>query len=1672
MTCYPMPLRYYILKSLLILALVLPGQGLHAGNSIASSAKPRSWNGYIIPPEGRHHLLLIYVNIIYDTVISDPVASNEIWPQSSVEGINVDTASWPVYLSSFIDTANTPGQADGMFTRLFDESSFSNLIITGDHMIVNLRHSTISNGEKFDNIALFDTVLSFINQHGGLNTIHGKSSITDFSTIDSTRFDCVMFIVRNSTTDYGFFGVGNGSAGSGDWIKLLTAEGKKFSAVSTTVQCVGNSDISLNPTSIVVHEFSHLLFGSNSFHTSGGHSWGGRMCFPGIQYGYGLMGGASSGLVNCNGFDRYRAGWMSPENNTGWPVTASGVLSDICKEDGDQSFILRDFLSTGDVVRIKLPYIQPPASNQYIWLENHKILESKLNFLQFENTNDCRPIAAKGIYAYYQVGKDTLDGARNNVYPGYDTDNLKIICANGFYDQQYQGTIPGNCINTGPFDYFIDYAPNPLAGNSDLSAYFIDIPGDDTLKPGLHAKNAMAKTYYHSPDDTVKNLPYLMSDINAFNGMNEIGIGTNPAPFNTITFYHNPTLENDIWVTKPRDEFRNLPEVYLSGLKISMIPLDDDDYQVDISWNNFHLEEDVRWTANIALIEELYIQDGVTLLLDQNQTHNTIYRNPVSGLFSAPTRFRCADGSKMVQHNGSSVVLKNKSTILLENGSQYLVEGGNLNVNSESILQISSGGVFEQHSGSSVNIENESTLLIKQGGHYIIDGGNTTIEPGGKLIIESCATIEIRNGGTLSVESLGEICIHPGAFFMMDSMANLNLASGFSTGECLNFTQDNFEEVVIAEPPTQSIQGTIEWQNVTYNFTEDLIIHPAANFSLNRGCELRLAPGKKIIVERGAIFHLNNSKITNLCSGLPWGGIEVRGDKEKSQWEQGAQGLLVISDHAVIENAEIGVLVGKISDAIKEPGNQQFDLSFGGGVVYADAAIFQNNQIGIFLTPYENKDTVDGMIQQNISRISNCEFLCTSNIFNEQVFIKLNSVRGVETQGNIFRQLPSLKVSSIGILSLNSAFTVKGSQLEEPFFSREIRPSAFMALTYGIRALGVGSEKTFLVDSAHFLNNITGIYTSAINNFSVTRSFFRMKGLSSSNPRKAGLYVDGHVSGLEVRVNSFTGAYTGSEIGTGLSFGATFNNTGSYPNVIYDNQFDSLHVAVHAMNQNREAPGFSGLGVECNKFAMNRHAMLMINDSTSTGVNGIAPYQGNASSSAGNIFIPSTLWESHIYNHGNPLIYFYPDTTSTQLLVKPEKTTPDSVYLFSVNQAYNEPGCWMPDSVNWQEAGYEVLKKKYEEFAENVQIREEEYLELLDGSDTERLLNEMQFAQPSDALKLHKHLIQLSPWLSDTVLIAVIKAEKVLPQILIVEILKANPQIVRSTKALQALFQRYGRSSEITKKVLNNNTGSLSAKEVLEAEILTHKKEKQKALMRLTLFLMNDTTDVFSNKKLLSLMLDQQHPEFWYMAAIKLMEQGNIFDAAGIINAIPQKFSGQQALESSENVMAYITKMYSLDLAGKSLFVPDSTSICWLQTALNTGYEPVATYARNILIAHNIIEHKPYLLFPLQVGPLPDKPPVDSEEPPRLSVMNVFPNPAITYVIVDYDVSHLTESQNEFPTLTFSSLDGKRIETMELNGAQNRALIPLGSYPAGVYMLGFHFAGRQIEAAKVVILKR
>ncbi|MCF8308350.1 MAG: hypothetical protein K9I68_05000 [Bacteroidales bacterium] len=499
-----------ILKRLILIILLL----ILGGTSI-SYAQYNSWDGShgnLMNPHEDYRAMNIFVNIIYNVdSVQEPYPCNDCpWPQAESEGINQNI---PTYFTDVFDTAFPVTNSNGMMTRIFKESSLNDFVMIGDYMVVNINQTAINNGNPFNLWDLRQPVLDFINNNGGYQSILGHDSTSHYDTNNDGLIDICNIFLRNGKANYGDK-PGNGKSGNfmGD---ILMQDG--FSNIRQfTINSIKGIDYWFNnPTNAAVHEISHRLFGSNNFHTSGGNGLTGTCTFMGIQGGYGLMGLSGSGIVSCNGFERWRLHWKSEQyNNTDSFIAANNEPSDITRADGDQSFVLRDFVTTGDAIRIQLPNDSTtgtplPGRNyekpfQYLWLENHKIgYNDKLDFYQYKD-HSCRPEGEAGVYAYIQVGKDKLTGEMGEVWPHNERDNLKMLSAEGNFDYSYGDSTYIDCVTDSYKTYDSVKQPNPFNGFNDLMTHIYDRDNNGIIQAagyqgGDDIKMANAKYY---PDGT------------------------------------------------------------------------------------------------------------------------------------------------------------------------------------------------------------------------------------------------------------------------------------------------------------------------------------------------------------------------------------------------------------------------------------------------------------------------------------------------------------------------------------------------------------------------------------------------------------------------------------------------------------------------------------------------------------------------------------------------------------------------------------------------------------------------------------------------------------------------------------------------------------------------------------------------------------------------------------------------------------------------------------------------------------------------------------------------------------------------------------------------------------------------------------------------------------------
>ena len=525
------------------------------------------------------------------------------------------------------------------------------------------------------------------------------------------------------------------------------------------------------------------------------------------------MGAANSGLVCCNGYERWRMHWKHPQavdyiaarndSNT------QSVVSDITQEDGNKTFLLRDFVTYGDAIRIKLPYKDSvTSSNQYIWLENHQVgNNNKLDFLQYSNTESCRPQGAAGIYAYYQIGRDVIEGPSDTVWDSYDRDNLKIIPAEGYYDYELvTESYSFGCVAYGECTYTLRRgAPNPLCGAQDQERKLFPEEGDNVL----YVTRELQSWRKIIGDEIDDHLPSLGDNYDAFSTHTKINMGTNPSTNNAKTCHSN-NINGVISSFIPE---KNVLTTYLTGLSIEMTPdTVSGTVLVSIRWDDYDITNDCRWTGKIALKDTAVLTAGHTVTLAQNRTVAQTTRDAETGLFAGRTQWTCEAGSYLRQDSASAIVLTENSSLVLKSGSRFEQAGNaRLEVGSgctlrmledatlilRGTIEVDSGGVA--YLPDTVGLGSSARIVVRPGGKLVVDGGTLTSASTGEMwqgivvlgdrtqhqTATKQGTVELKNGAVVENARCG---IKTGPADILDSLIiDINSTGGIITAEDATF---------------------------------------------------------------------------------------------------------------------------------------------------------------------------------------------------------------------------------------------------------------------------------------------------------------------------------------------------------------------------------------------------------------------------------------------------------------------------------------------------------------------------------------------------------------------------------------------------------------------------------------------------------------------------------------------------------------------------------------------------------------------------------------------------------------------------------------------------------------------------------------------------------------------
>ncbi len=673
---------------------------------------PNSENGQHLSPHGTIRVLVLFAEIEYDQDPTKNPANDraEHWPKGQL----------PTWKDDLFDPHPKPIPT-AMITRYYHDISLGNYIVLGDYIdkILTLKESEyaeVKNAHSIGRVAVMEA-----NKLGELRTRHnlsiedfdlwqdgGKAGLPKVNKPDEPhRYDHVMVIARNSGLTHG-----QGSTDSG-------SPGKLFGYESDTQSRFGG--MNALPFEILKHEYNHLLLGGNNFHSGGGNAAQFDSYTLCLQGGWSMMGAASSSLLTCSGWDRDRLGWKpddAPHRINAHAPQGGYADGDIDPISGDTGvFILKDLVTHGDALRIRMPFLPEGEHRQWLWVENHQTYSrngSPTDRFHWESTGSpCISGAVPGLYMVMQIEREKKTG--DDIFGGY-ADYLHALCANGHYDAYLTNDTVPNCPFGGQGRAYRKDTRwlNPLSGASDQELVVYDRNDDGKVERNEHF--LMGSGY--QPDGR------LTSDATFFGaarhvwtptGNRVLNIGSNPSSANMLTLGCNGRKERNKHA-KPDNR-----AVYLNGIRIELLEQrPNGDIAVRVSTGDTRLTSDTRWCADSIVLpvlrgrdgRSLTVGSGTRLLIDRSRTPTRMdLQEKVGGFgyFAPVTRFTMATGATMLVEAGAE--------LRLENGSElHVMPGAILELDSKAQINVEDGCAIITHGDGVLKAKKKILKKLKRKG--------------------------------------------------------------------------------------------------------------------------------------------------------------------------------------------------------------------------------------------------------------------------------------------------------------------------------------------------------------------------------------------------------------------------------------------------------------------------------------------------------------------------------------------------------------------------------------------------------------------------------------------------------------------------------------------------------------------------------------------------------------------------------------------------------------------------------------------------------------------------------------------------------------------------------------------------------------------------------------------
>lgn len=317
-------------------------------------------NGFLLPVHDTIRVLVVYAEVNYIPGNEPSFSNPSGWPTNS-NGKTLPPADAD---SLFDPIVPNDGILKGWVSGKYQDASLSNYYVLGDYYpeVINVPEFSQTVATVIDSLNNKESLSTTLTTAHGLTlsdfdsyTISGIGSGMIKPHTANYKIDVVLFIWRNNGTGAlgGGCTQGNGLVSSSTSpIKDMTGGVESYASYNACGDAKGSVDI-------ILSEYMHGMYGSNNWHTAGG---AGVHNFLAMPHSYSITGQSNSAMRFVNGFDRWFLGWKTPAQT--FDMSAQDFFGNEVESDwsiqnhpSDSFFVLRNFVTTGDAIRIKFPHI-------------------------------------------------------------------------------------------------------------------------------------------------------------------------------------------------------------------------------------------------------------------------------------------------------------------------------------------------------------------------------------------------------------------------------------------------------------------------------------------------------------------------------------------------------------------------------------------------------------------------------------------------------------------------------------------------------------------------------------------------------------------------------------------------------------------------------------------------------------------------------------------------------------------------------------------------------------------------------------------------------------------------------------------------------------------------------------------------------------------------------------------------------------------------------------------------------------------------------------------------------------------------------------------------------------------------------------------------------------------